>query len=484
MRTFRKLITVATGAAVLAGGSLFATPGAALADPQEAIGYQTSPGQGYAERPVRAYDWLGSYLVNDKQVWCVQYALTAPDSGEEYEPGDELRTKWGTPLSPEVGSNISYLLLRYGDTQSKDEAAALAHLLHSWTAPPRTPSDVSPDKSFKDIAYAIKFQFEKLPKGAKEAVGELRKEAKANHGPWKASLTAPEGQQTIGQSAEWTLAVTRPDSGGVGDVPVKLTVSDAKVEGLSEDGTVTTPADGSPLKLKVTPTGPNPKVTGALSAPADKPYVQSAVHQPDTTQRVVSTGGEKQLKVKATATAVTAPGAVAIGKIDAESKAGIAGVALRVTGPDKSTPARRQDGTPLVGPDGKPAVVTTRQDGTASVPDLRTPQEVCVLETAPAKGYEQAFDPTKPPTTCGMLKAGQTLSLKLTNKANTPTVPVRIPAGNPGPLAGETVDLPFSPAGGDGGVPAGLLGLGALTLTGAAVGCGFALRRRAGGSKQ
>ena len=416
MRTLRKLLTGATTAAVLTGTTLLTTPGAALAAPQEGTGHRTAPGQGYAERPVRAFDWLGSYVVNGKQVWCVQYALTAPDSGEEYRPGDELKTKWGQPLAPDVASDISYLLLRHGDTRDPDEGAALAHLLHSWTSPPRDPSDVLPGKSFKDIAYNIDFQFGKLPPGAKEAVRKMRADAQANHGPWKASLTAPDGPQTIGRVADWTLAVQRPGGHGVGSVPVKLQVTDAKVEGLTDDQTVTTPADGSPLKLRVTPTGPNPKITGQLSAPADRPYVQSAVNQPDTTQRVVSTGGEQQLSVEAAAQAVTAPGVVRIGKEDADSKAGIPGVALRVTAGNGTAPAVRQDGTPLLGPDGQPTVVTSGGDGTAVIGDLRTPQEIRITEVAPARGYEQAFNASAPPSVVGTLNPGDTLMLDLTNK--------------------------------------------------------------------
>ncbi|GAA4850638.1 MSCRAMM family protein [Saccharopolyspora rosea] len=460
MRMFRKLVTAVLGTVVLAGGSLLAVPGAANAAPQEGIGHETRPGQPYGGRD-RSRDWLGSYLVNGEQVWCVQFALTAPDSHEEYRPGDALKTKWGTPLPDGVAANISYLLLRYGTTKSPDEAAALAHLLHSWTAAPRSAADLDPRNDFTRIAYDADFHYAKLPQATKDAVARLKKEAEANRGPWKAELTAPEGEQTIGKTADWKLTVQRTGGKGIGDVPVKLTATDAKIEGLGPDGTATTPADGGPLTLKVTPTGPHPHVSGELSAPADRPYVRQAVNQPDTTQRVVSTGGEKQLTVEAKAQAVTAPGAVHIGKTDAQSKAGIAGVALRVTAAD-GKPAIRQDGSPLLGADGKPAVITTGTDGTATIPDLRTPQDIRITEVAPARGYEEAFDAANPPSTAGTLRPGDTLELNLVNKPNTPTVPIHIPAGDPTP--GPTS-------------PVGLIALGGLALTTAAVG-GAALRRR------
>ncbi|WP_258343262.1 hypothetical protein [Saccharopolyspora gregorii] len=473
MRTFRKLITAAVGSAVLAGSGLLATTGTAIAAPEEGIGHETTPGQPYAGIE-RDRDWLGSYIVGDKQVWCVRFALKAPDTGEQYEPGDELLTKWGDPLPDDVAANISYLLLRYGNTQDADEAAALAHLLHSWTSAPRDPSDLDPGKPFQEIGYDIDFQLGKLPQGAKDAVEQLRADAEKNRGPWEASLTAPEQEQVIGEAADWTVTVEHPDGTGVTGVPVKITATDAEVEGLDEDGTITTPDSGDPLTLKVTPTGPNPKVEGELSTPAERPYVQQAVENPDGVQRVVSTGGEDQVKVEDVTTAVTAPGKVAVGKIDEESGAGIAGVALRVSLPD-GKPALKQDGTELTGPDGQPAVVTTGDQGTVEIADLRTPQEIMITEVAPAKGYEEAFDAANPPSVAGTVEPGGTLALTVTNKANTPTVPIFIPAGDPG-TSGGVVEL--SAAGGDGAVSPGLLGLGALALTGTAVAGGVAWRKR------
>ena len=469
MRTFKKLLTAVAGSAVLAGGVLLATPGAAVAAPEEGIGHETKPGQPYAGVQ-RDRDWLGSYIVGDKQVWCVQFALKAPDTGEQYQPGDELLTKWGTPLPDDVAANISYLLLRYGSTQNPDEAAALAHLLHSWTSPPRTPDDLDPGKPFEQIAYDVDFQFGKLPQSTKDAVEQLRADAERNRGPWQASLAAPEQEQVIGQQADWTFTVEHPDGRGVTGVPVRINATDAEVEGLDENGTITTPESGEPLQLKVTPTGPNPKVSGELATPAERPHVQEAVQNPDGVQRVVSTGGEKQLAVDDTVPAVTAPGTVSVGKVDEQSQAGIAGVALRVSLPDDQ-PALRQDGTPLTGQDGQPAVITTGPEGTAEIPDLRTPQEIKITEVAPAEGYEEAFDPQQPPSVTGTLEPGATLALNLSNKANTPTVPIRIPAGDPG--AGGVVELP-----GDDGTSAGLLGLGALALTSAAVTGGVAYRKR------
>ncbi|RBM10613.1 hypothetical protein DI005_36100 [Prauserella sp. PE36] len=436
-------------ACALAALSLVVVAPAASAAVEEGAGHRTTPGQSWGGRD-RAYDWVGSYRVGGKQVFCVSFALKAPDSGEVYRPGDELLTKWGEKLSPEVAANISYLLLRYGDTRSADEAAALAHLLHSWTAAPRSPADLDPDKPFTEIGYDIDLQYGKLPASAQQAVERLRADAEANRGPWTAAVTAPEEAQTIGTPGEWTISVTNAAGKGVPGVPVALTLADAEVDG---EQTVTTGEDGT-ATLQVVPTGENPKVAGALSAPAERPYVQDPVTT--DTQRVVSTGGEQELTAEATTQAVTPPGVVRVAKVDAATDRGIAGVPLRITAADKTSPALGQDDQPLVGEDGKPAVVTTEgEDGLVTVENLRTPQEICVIEVSPPSGYDDAFDPADPPSACGTVQPGETLVLTIENVAD--QVPRTIPAGEQPTTVAQSATTTSTPVG-------ALAGMGVLAV--------------------
>lgn len=451
-----RLIAGMTGASLLVGALLVTAAPTAAAAVQEGLGYKTSPAQPYQGNP-DATDWSGSYLVNGQQVWCVQYAYLAPDSDEQYQPGEALKTKWGTDLSPDVAADISYLLLRYSTTKSADEAAALGHLLHSWTAAPQNPSQLLPTNTFRTIAYDAPFHLAKLPASARTAVDRLKADADANRGPWTTGITKPTAPQIIGTPDSWTVKVTNAAGKGVGAVPVTITLTDALVGGR-KTLTLPTPETGGPLTLNVTPTGPNPKVAITVSAPADKPVVRQAL-QVDT-QRVVSTGGEKQLTAAEAVTAVTAPGKVAVAKVDEKTGKGIAGVSLRITAADKSKPALDQDGKPLTGADGQPSVVLTGADGTAAVPNLRTPQQVCLIEVAAPPGYEQAFDPAAPPSVCGEVKPGETLTLTVANKPNIPTVPKTIPAGDGQAVAAAAFD--------DGGPSTGLLvGLGVLVLVGA-----------------
>ncbi|WP_230424152.1 MSCRAMM family protein [Prauserella cavernicola] len=449
-------------ASALAALTLVVVAPTASAEVDEGVGHRTTPGQSWGGRD-RAFDWVGSYMVGDKQVFCVSFALKAPDTDEVYQPGDELLTKWGEKLSPDVAANISYLLLRYGDTQNPDEAAALAHLLHSWTAAPRSPADLDPAKPFNEIGYDIDLQFGKLPGGAKEAVERLRADAEANRGPWTASVTAPDEAQTIGTPGEWTVGVTNAAGEGVPGVPVTLTLTDAELDG---EQTVTTGEDGT-ATLQVSPTGENPKVAASLSAPADRPYVQDPVTA--DTQRVVSTGGEQELTAEATTQAVTAPGVVRVAKVDSETGKGIAGVPLRLTAADKTEPALGQDGEPIVGEDGKPAVVTSEgEQGVVTLENLRTPQEICIVEVSPPNGYDDAFDPANPPSACGTVQPGDTLVLEIANVAD--QVPHTIPAGDQPTTVAQSSTTSSTPVG-------ALAGMGVLALVASGL-VGLVARRR------
>ncbi|UOX88494.1 hypothetical protein MUY14_43630 [Amycolatopsis sp. FBCC-B4732] len=461
-------VLIALFAATLLG-ALSAT--AASAASQEGIGHRV--GADPAPRPV----WLGSYVVGGEQVFCVSFRLRAPNTDEPYKPGDELLTKWGTKLPADVAANISYLLLRYGGTKNPDEATALAHLLHSWTAPSRTSGDLDPNLPADEIAYDADGYLKAMSKDSADAVKRLRTDAETNRGPWTASVTAPKGDQHLGEPAEWTATVKNAKGKGVPDVPVKLTATagtlgepagdpagNSSPQAAAKDVTLKTGPDGT-VKVKLTPTGERPKLVASLSAPAARPYVRLPV---DTAaQRVVSTGGEQELTAQGVVE-VAKPGKVQVTKTDANTGKGVGGAVLRITGADKTSAALGADGKPLTGADGKPAVVTTDgATGGVTVENLRAPQEICVVEASPPPGYTNAYDPGNPPSACGTVKPGETLALTVSNKPN--EVPRAIPAGDaPVAMMRGTVETSYSGL--------GLAGIGLLVLLGAGL-AGFAARR-------
>ncbi|MFE2757699.1 SpaA isopeptide-forming pilin-related protein [Actinosynnema sp. NPDC059335] len=462
------------GAVLATGLALLAVPGAAGAQPEvkQGFGHETDP-QGYAGKPAGG-DWLGSYIWRGRQVWCVQYSLLAPDSKVEYQEGDELLSKGGAKLPDDVAGNISYLLLRYANTQSPDESAALAHLLHSWTAyeDPAAGISLDPASDFRHIAYDEGFHYRQLARfgQAQQAVDRLRAEAEANRGPWAAKVTAPKEPQVIGTPGEWVVDITKTDGGQVAGAPVTVELADATLESGGASGELATPTDGKALSVKVVPTGPNPSVTVRLDSPADRPRVHVPADR--DMQRIVTTGGEKKLTANATTTAKTPPGVVKVVKVDSETRKPLAGVTLKITGPDGSTPAKRQDDTDLTGPEGAPLVLQTGADGTAEVPDLRTPQEICVIEVAPIKGYEEFFDPNAPPKACGTVEPGKVLEPTLENKPDKPVVPITIHAGSEG--SGVVARAAYTTEVSTGA----LVGFGGIVLIGATL-LGLVVRRRA-----
>lgn len=301
----RRLCAGVVAGLLVAGFSLVGAPSAA-ATVQKGIGHVTTPAQPYKGNPDPS-DWLGSYIVGGKQVFCVQFAHLAPDSDEVYQPGMALKTKWGTDLAPDVAADISYLLLRYGNTKSADEAAALSHLLHTWTAGPIRDGQLDPNLGFREIAYDAPFHLTKLPATAQAAVQSLTADAVANRGPWTASVTAPTAPQTIGVATDWGIAVENAAHRAVANVSVTVTALDAtfldEAGQQVKTGTVSTKDDG--LRLKVTPTGTSPRIDIELASPAAVPVVQQSVDL--DTQRVVSTGGEDKLTATAQASAAPPP---------------------------------------------------------------------------------------------------------------------------------------------------------------------------------
>lgn len=463
-RLVRRLATGLAGLALVAGTFAWLAPGLAAAAVTTGNGYNV-PAQPYLHNPDHS-DWLGSYVVSGSQVWCIDFALKAPDANEQYQPGGPLLTKWGTPVDPTTAAEISYLLLRYGNTTSPDIAAALAHLLHSWTAAPQNPSQIGPGNTFQTVAYDAPTHLRELPASAQAAVANLLADATANHGPWTTSMSAPSGSQIIGAAANWTVHVLNADGKGLSNVPVTLTATDATLAGGKTSAVVSTPANGGPLTVAVTPTGPNPKLVASLASPAAQPKVLNPIAL--VTQKVVTTGGQQQITSAGSTTAQTAPGTVKVTKVDVATKSPIAGASLELTGADRSTAAVKQDGSAITGAGGKPLVTQTGSDGTVTFADLKTPQNVCVIETAPAAGYDQSFNPASPPSACGSVTPGGTLTLTLTNVAN--KVPVAIPAGGGPPSIATTgvVITQFDPS--------ALIGLGLLLLAVAGTGSWLAHR--------
>jgi hypothetical protein len=461
----RKVIAGASGTLLLAGLIGIASPGTAAAAPQHAHG-ESVPAQPYLHNP-DSLDWLGSYVVNGQQSWCIDFAFKAPDANEQFTTSQNLMTKWGTPVDPTIAAEISFLLLRNGTTQSDDVAAAMSFLLHSWTAAPDGNHTTAPGNDFHNIAFDAPLHLNEMLPSTKAAVTALQADAAANHGPWTTAMTTP-SPLVIGTATNWTITVLNPAGKGVPGVPVTIAATDATLPNGTASQVINTPADGSALTVAVKPTGANPKLVATLDSPAAMPVVRVPT-DPDT-QKVVTTGGVTPITSTATSPAQTPPGNVSITKTDSKSAAPLAGASIELTGADKATAALQQDGTPLKGTDGKPLVVVTGQNGTATVTGLKTPQTVCMIEVTPPPGFDQSFNANAPPTVCGTVNPGLTLQLALTDVAN--VIPIHVNAGGPPSTITAAALVTDRPA------PGALVGFGGLLVLGAAAGTVFARRAR------
>lgn len=315
----------------------------AAADTDRADGYYIEPGQVHAGNPHGAREWLGTYQVQGEPVFCVDYQLKAPETDEEYEPGDELLTKWGDEIPTERAAKISYLLLRYGNTDSDVTAGAVAHLLHSWTADPdydggTLGEDVAPEK----VAYDTAFHTDAMTGKQRNHVDELDAEAAKFRGPWTAELAAPTDDQQVGTADEWSVTVETASGTGVPDIPVTVELTGADPDnaddedsqqpnstageggdgqhdqavtagddeqstdesGDDDSATVTTGSDGT-ATFDATPTDEDVTANASLQAPAAQPRVQEPVD--DSIQTVVSTGGEQELTAEQHVTAKPRP---------------------------------------------------------------------------------------------------------------------------------------------------------------------------------
>jgi hypothetical protein len=546
----RRVLATALGATLVWGLALV-VPNAAVADvakappvPPELHGTNVTPSQ---TGGTGHYEWLGSYQVNGKQVWCVNYLYKAPRGNERYRPGEVLRTKWNTPIPADRAADISYLLLRHGNTTSDTEATALAHILHSWTA---SAQGAHPTRNApaRQLAYDAMFHRDTMPANVRTTVDQFTKEAAANRGPWTAELTAPAEEQTIGTPANWSIKVVNAKGSGVADVPVTFTAtggtlseavtddqardeqadnkqapgeqpgdeqaaqarpdpaenvdkstvdtntsdvatSDITTSGTStkdtstEDATTTdgqpaTPVDTQPAEptlmvntdengvaeVAVAPDTEAPKISASFESPNQTPVVQQPLRE--DVQKVVLTGGEQKITEITTGTAKAPVGDVKVTKLDAETSKPIPGASVRITGADREGAALKRDGGKLLGADGEPGVVKTGEDGTATIQNLKAPQEICVVETVAPAGYEKEFDKKDAPSACGTVDEGKVLALTLKNKPNE-QVPITIPAG--GNAAVANAAMLTAPRIG------ALLGFGVLLL---AAGLGTVLLRR------
>lgn len=295
-------------AAALALALVPALPAAAAVE--EAAGEVTTPEQPYLANP-NTGDWLGGYVVGDEVGYPVEFALAAPDTDEPVGGPEALLTKFDAALPDGAGPSISYLLWRYGQTTDDAEAAALAHLLHVWTASPTNPAQLDASNDFRHIAYDAPYHFARLSAPAVALVDSMATEAAALAGIWATEFIPPTEPQ-VGVPGQWTLRIST-DAGDlpVPGVPVHLEAIGGAFAGDLATLDLVTDADGE-VTFVLVPSADSTGVDEVHEAPASSPLARPTVDA-DTTDlvfradNVVSVGSGREVSAAPAAPEPTAP---------------------------------------------------------------------------------------------------------------------------------------------------------------------------------
>lgn len=272
----------------------------------QAAGVATSPAQPYLANP-NTTDWLGSYTVGTETAFATEFGMNSPDQAEAVAAPAAVVTKWGTSISPSDSALLAYLLWRYGDTTDADEASALAHIIFSKLSAPQNPAQLSPANDFRHIAYDAPFHLAKLPLSSQALVTSMLATSTDVMGPWTIDLTPP-SSATIGTASDWSLRILGAGGVAVPSVPVQVTVTDATLAGGATTLSLTTPSNGSPLLIPVTPTGSAPSMTVDADAPRDEALSVDAVTV-DVSPLLIRSNSVTALTGTVTGTAAAAPAA-------------------------------------------------------------------------------------------------------------------------------------------------------------------------------
>lgn len=225
------------------------------------------------------------------------------------------------------------------------------------------------------------------------------------------------------------------------------------------------PGDGT-ATIELTPTDTEPRLTSTLAAPAGKPYLETPIDV--DTQRVVSTGGEKQLTAQATVPAQRSPDRSTSRSRTARA-AKDSGVALRLTAKDQiSRPGAKWRAAREPGWNAGRAHHrgrgrrSGRRESSDTAGDLRHRGE-------PSGGPRRCFRSHRPAFGLRHSQPGATLALTIENIPN--EVPTAIPAdaGPPAAVVHAATSTTTSPL--------SIAALGTVALPGTAL-VGFLARRR------
>ncbi|WP_274036379.1 SpaA isopeptide-forming pilin-related protein [Streptomyces sp. MMBL 11-1] len=316
------------GTAVALGASILLAPHASAAD-KWGPGYLIPDSSGNPDT-----SHIGGYKVTgvDGLAYCGDPELAGPDAAGGYGAPQPV-TAWtskatGKSASPEDLARAAYVLSKYGQTASDEQAAAVDAVLYTYLEAGSTYALPDGKRALERLGYP------NVSPGAKKWATGYLNEAKLFAGPYKVNIQPVDGPLKAGQKASVTLDVTAASGRKVPGVQLDLDVSGAAAGAAS----VTTNADGV-ATATITPAKDGKVDFKALAKSLPATQLRALAPNDAKAQRLLLAGGSSSAEAEVQLTAEGLEGGLTVTKTASDTKKPLAGVQFEVKDPSGKTVA-------------------------------------------------------------------------------------------------------------------------------------------------
>ncbi|MCX4783952.1 MSCRAMM family protein [Streptomyces sp. NBC_01264] len=357
------------GTAVALGAGILLAPNAVAAD-KWGPGYLIPDSTGKPDTShIGAYGAPGHTLPGvDGLAYCADPELAGPDAASGYGPARPTST-WtskatGKTASAEDVARAAYVLGKYGQTTSDEQAAAVDAVVYTYLEAGSTYALPNGKRALERLGYP-----NVSPDAKKWATGYLN-EAQLFAGPYKINIKPVDRPLKAGVKASVTLDVTAASGRKVPGIQLDLDVSGAAAGAAS----VTTNADGV-ATATITPAKDGTVDFKALAKSLPATQLRALTPNDPKAQRLLLAGGSSSAEARVQLTAEGLKGGLTVTKTASDTKKPLAGVEFDVKDTSGKTVAS-----------GK-----TDAEGIWKVTDL-APGTYTVHEAKAVEGYQLAAD--------------------------------------------------------------------------------------------
>ncbi|WP_217231349.1 MSCRAMM family protein [Streptomyces anulatus] len=315
----RNRYPVVLGTAVALGASILLAPHASAAD-KWGPGYLIPDSAGHA-----GASHIGAYKIDgvDGVAYCGDPELAGPDAAGGYGAAQPV-TSWtskatGKTASPESLARAAYVLSKYGQTASDEQAAAVDAAVYTYLEAGSTYALPGGERALERLGYA------NVPPAVKKSATGYLNEAAMFAGPYKVNIKPIDGPLKPGVKASVTLDVTSASGHKLPGVKLDLDVSGA----AAGAGSVTTNADGVATATVL------PAKDGTVDFKASAkslPSAQLRALSPNDAkaQRLLLAGGASSAQAEVHLKTESPKGALTVTKTAADTKKPLASVEFAV----------------------------------------------------------------------------------------------------------------------------------------------------------